>query len=289
MHPGRFRARAAHPVARGGGRLRAKRRRIIAPARDECQLSADHVDPGVLQRVGGSVAHDGEQAARGVEGARLHIGEGCGERALHSLRRIWRQLGRACQKRCGGREPSACLRPIGRALELGRDLLVGARRCARAVPGAPIRIGRGIGRLGKGAMHTMAVVGGGRAVGGGADEWVCELDAPTDVEQPGVHRRAGRSQVDAERSRRHGGAEPGCRAAPRPRRARAAAFRPAASRRRCGVALLDLARHRLRCPEARTRRRASAALQVRGNSSSASGLPWLSVMICSQTAASSGP
>ena len=48
-------------------------------------------------------------------------------------------------------------------------------------------------------MHAVAVVGGRRAVGGGADERVRELDAPADLEQPGVHRRVGRGHVDAER------------------------------------------------------------------------------------------
>ena len=48
-------------------------------------------------------------------------------------------------------------------------------------------------------MDPVAVLGGGRAVGGGSDEWVRELDAPTDSEQTRVHRRVGRSHVDAER------------------------------------------------------------------------------------------
>ena len=47
-------------------------------------------------------------------------------------------------------------------------------------------------------MHAPAVVGGGRAVGRGADEWVRELDPPADVEQPGVDRGVGRRHVDAE-------------------------------------------------------------------------------------------
>ena len=47
-------------------------------------------------------------------------------------------------------------------------------------------------------MHAVAVVGRSRAVGGGPDERVRELDAPADLEQPGVHRRAGRSHVEAE-------------------------------------------------------------------------------------------
>src|SRR6266508_4476581 len=47
-------------------------------------------------------------------------------------------------------------------------------------------------------MHAVAVVGGGRSVGSGSDEWVHELDAPTDLEQSDVRRRADRGDVDAE-------------------------------------------------------------------------------------------
>jgi hypothetical protein len=46
-------------------------------------------------------------------------------------------------------------------------------------------------------MHTVPVVGGSRAVGGGSDEWVRELDTPTDLEQLGVHCRAGRCHVES--------------------------------------------------------------------------------------------
>ena len=46
----------------------------------------------------------------------------------------------ALQERRRGGEPAASLRPAGRALELGGDILVGSRRRAGAVPGAPIRV-----------------------------------------------------------------------------------------------------------------------------------------------------
>ena len=68
-----------------------------------------------------------------------------------------------------------------------------------AVPGAPIRVGLGVGGFGEGAVDAVAVVGRGRAVGGGADERVRELDARTDGEQAGVHRRADDGHVDPER------------------------------------------------------------------------------------------
>jgi hypothetical protein len=48
-------------------------------------------------------------------------------------------------------------------------------------------------------MDAVAVLGGGRAVGGGSDEWMRELDAPTYSEQTRVRCRIRRSHVDAER------------------------------------------------------------------------------------------
>jgi hypothetical protein len=67
------------------------------------------------------------------------------------------------------------------------------------VPGAPVRIRLGIGGLGEGAMDAVAVLGGGRVVGGGPDEWVRELDAPSYSEQTCVDRGVGRSYVEPER------------------------------------------------------------------------------------------
>ena len=137
-------------------------------------------------------------------------------------------------------------------------------------------------------MHAAALGGGGGAVGGGSGERVRELARAAHLEQAGVHRRVGRGQVEAERARRHDAAGRGRRAARRRRRAPAAACRRAAGE--------GAARSSPRscwppagCPAARIRRRARRRPTSRGSSSSASGLPWLSVMICSQTAASSGP
>ena len=48
-------------------------------------------------------------------------------------------------------------------------------------------------------MHAVPVVRGCRAIGGGPDEWVRELDAPAQLEQPAVLCRARRREVDPER------------------------------------------------------------------------------------------
>ena len=47
-------------------------------------------------------------------------------------------------------------------------------------------------------MHAVAVVGGSRVVGGRPDEWVRELDAPTDLDEPGINRRVGCGHLDTE-------------------------------------------------------------------------------------------
>ena len=47
-------------------------------------------------------------------------------------------------------------------------------------------------------MDSMAVLGSGGAIGGGPDEWVRELDASPDLEQPGVDGRVDYRHVDAQ-------------------------------------------------------------------------------------------
>jgi hypothetical protein len=106
------------------------------------------------------------------------------------------------------RDSAASLSPAGRTLELGGDFLavelggdfLARSRCrSRPVPGAPVRVCLWVGCFGEGAMDAVAVLGGGRAVGGGSDEWMRELDAPTYSEQTRVRCRIRPSHVDAER------------------------------------------------------------------------------------------
>ena len=160
MHPGRSRARAARPVVRGAGRRRAGAASPRCPGSRRMPAERGSCRCGrVATRRAGRLAHDGEQAARGVEGARLHVGEGRSERALAlAAPDLASARPRASEtpRRPRALRVPAPGRPTARA---PRDLLVGARRRARAVPGAPVRIGCGIGRLGEGAMHTLAVVG----------------------------------------------------------------------------------------------------------------------------------
>ena len=66
------------------------------------------------------------------------------------------------------------------------------------MPGAPVRVRLGIGCFGEGAMNGVAVLGGGRAVNRGPDEWMRELDPRTHSQQTGVDCRFSCSHIDAE-------------------------------------------------------------------------------------------
>ena len=66
------------------------------------------------------------------------------------------------------------------------------------MPGTPVGVFLRVGCLGQGAVHTMPIGISGRSVGGRADEWVHELDASPDGEQPGIHCGGGRGHTDPE-------------------------------------------------------------------------------------------
>ena len=75
-----------------------------------------------------------------VERAGLVLGLRRGQRPLRPARGVGRQRGRALQERGRRGQPAARLSAARRALELGRDVLIGPRRRLRAVPGAAIGI-----------------------------------------------------------------------------------------------------------------------------------------------------
>ena len=208
-------------------------------------------------------------------------------RPLRPPRGVLGQFDGAPQERGRRRDSAACLRSPGRALQLGGHLLVGTRGGAGTVPGPPVRIVVGVGRVGERAVHEVAILGRSRAVCGRSDKWMRELDAPADREQPGVHRWVDSRHVDLEDLGRRMQEDRiterlgGRREHEKPRVARQSAepscepvFDPFRDWTTSGRAN----------PPA-----SSAAPHVRGNSSRASGFPWLSATISSQTAASRGP
>ena len=108
------------------------------------------------------------------------------------------QLGGALEEgRCGG-VPAPLLGTAGGVLELGRDVLVRARRRSSAMPGAAVGVSVLIGGVSQGLMDVLALAGRRRPVGGGSHKRMGELDPAVDGQQPGVERRHGRGYVDAD-------------------------------------------------------------------------------------------
>ena len=195
---------------------------------------------------------------------------------------------RAVQERGRGGEASARLGPLGGALEIAGDLLVGAERRPRAVPGAPVGVELRVDGLGQRGVQCLALAGRGRAVRGRAHERVPEphLDcrSPADPSPPRARRRRGRCRAVRPPATGAAARRPG-----RPPRAAAAcAWRREAARGGAGI--------RPRCcwtatagPGRPKPPASSAALMPRGSSSSASGLPCVSATIRSRTRSSIRP
>ena len=144
------------------GGLEQQRWSVAAPAGGERDLPAQQVGPGSLELVKRSRLRRGQQPQRRIERAGLGRYPRRGQRALRPPGRFERQRGRPFQERGRRRQPAARLRPAGRALQLGSDVLIGPRRRLREVPRPPIGIGARIGRLGEGTVDP-APFGGGAA------------------------------------------------------------------------------------------------------------------------------
>jgi hypothetical protein len=131
-------------------------------------LERDPRSQQVDTRVGEFVEHPGldsrQQLESGIEVARVALrGGGC-EKALRAMRALGCEGGGPLEEGRAGRQPAARLRPSGRALELGRHLLVGARRRLRPVPGSPIGVEIRVGRLGERVVRLSPFARLGRAV-----------------------------------------------------------------------------------------------------------------------------
>ena len=103
-------------------------------------MAAQQVDPGALELVERPGLRRGQEPERRVERAGLEARLRRRQRALRTPRRVDGQRDGALEERGRGGDAAASLRPAGRALELGGDLLVGPGR----------RRGRGARRAGPG-------------------------------------------------------------------------------------------------------------------------------------------
>ena len=115
---------------------------------------------------------------------------------------VGRQLGGALEERCAGRQPAPRPRPAGRALQLGRDVLVEPFRRLGAVPGATIGIGAGVGDLGERLVGAPLLVRRGRPVHRGPNERMAEPHVGAELDQAGRLRRSRRVALDPERGGR---------------------------------------------------------------------------------------
>ena len=87
----------------------------------------------------------------------------------------------------GGRRPAAAGQgSAGGPLQLVGDVLIGACRRVRPVPGPSVRVLGGIDGLRERSVHVAQQVGVGRAPARGADQWVSEPDARTEFDQPAL-------------------------------------------------------------------------------------------------------
>ncbi len=172
------------------GGLEQQRRSVATAAQRERDLTTQQVDLGALELVQRSGLCDRDKSERRVERAGLVLGLGRGERSPRPARRLGRQHGGTLQERGRCRQPSARLSAARRALELGRDVLVEARRRLGEMPGAAIGIDLGIGRVRQRTMHRLPVLRRGRPIDGRADQRVTKGHARADREQPvGLGRR----------------------------------------------------------------------------------------------------
>ena len=133
-------------------------RRVAAARGGEHRLGAEQVYLGALEIAEGSGLGGGEEPQRVVERAGLELAPRGGQGAPRALLDIRRHRGGALEKGRGRGEPAARLRASCGPLELGGDVFIGRRLRQRAVPGAAVGIGPGIGRARQRAMDLAAFV-----------------------------------------------------------------------------------------------------------------------------------
>ena len=210
------------------GRLEQQRRSVTAARRRERDLRVQQLRPRLLELVQRSRFRHREQPQRRVGRAGLVLALRRRQRTLCPASRVGRQLGGALVKRRAGRQAAPRPRPAGRALQLGRDVLVEPARRLGAVPRAAIGIDVGVGGLGERAVDALAVLRRGprrrppnARAGGGS--------APGRRARPGPRRSPAPPRRPRSRARRPRSTPAADRPPARPPRPGAAAASPAAA------------------------------------------------------------
>ncbi len=85
------------------------------------------------------------------------LGPRRGQRAASPAAWFRRQLRGAFAERGRRREAAEALRPAGVALQAGGDIFIKAGRGVRAMPGAELRAGAGVGDLREGVVDALAL------------------------------------------------------------------------------------------------------------------------------------
>ena len=173
--------------------------RVAGPA-GVGDLGPQPVGPGPLQIIEGAGLGRADHRQRRVLRARQVLGLRRGQGAQGPGVRVGGQQGRAFQERRGRGDPAPGLGPAGRPLQLGCDLLVGPGRGLGQVPGAPVRIDRGVGGLGQHGVRLPPDLQRGRPVGRGAHQRMPEPHPAAELRQLRRRGRAGRGGSDAQPS-----------------------------------------------------------------------------------------
>ena len=197
--PGRSRARAPGRTARAAWPRSAAAEAASLPRPDaKATLAAHQIHAGALEPVERSGFGRGRQLERCRRTRRP--GSSPAPRSASAPRAApdRRELGGSLRNAAAAATPPrACARPAERSSSAATSSSgpgVARARCQARRSGS---VSATVARPAHGARG--AVVGGGRAIGGGPDERVRELDAPAQLEQPAVLRRARRREVDPER------------------------------------------------------------------------------------------
>ncbi len=129
-------------------RAEQQRRSLAAETRGEGDMAPNEVRTCSLEVVERSGLRGGQEPQRRVKHASLEACLRRGQCTLRTSRRICCKCHGALQKRSCRGHSAASLRPTRRTLQLGGDLLARSGCGAGQVPGAPVRVGLGVGCVG---------------------------------------------------------------------------------------------------------------------------------------------
>ena len=154
---GRSRAPGRGRRVRGASRPVATMAQHVAAAQGEGDLAAQEIHPGALELIQCSALRRGHEPERASNEPAWRLAWAAA--SARSARRAGSAVSATERCRNGrGRDPAASLRPAGRALELGGDVLVGPGRGLGPVPGRRSGSRLQVGGLGQGAMHLVSLL-----------------------------------------------------------------------------------------------------------------------------------